>query len=126
MVIYKPKVVIIEINSSILPGKVTINNPGHAFELFVSGSSITALSHLAQAKGYKLIANVGCNAIFVREEFYGIFHKRQLSVYDLFTFEAFSKRSLSFNQKIQSIVFAIARPRLIYRLMQFFKDLVLR
>jgi hypothetical protein len=126
MVIYKPKVVIIEINSSILPGKVNINNPDHTFELFVSGSSITALSHLAQAKGYKLIANVGCNAIFVREEFYRIFHKIQLSEYDFFTYEAFSKRSLSLNQKIQAIVFAIARPRLIYRLIQLLKGFVLR
>jgi len=126
MVIYKPKVVIIEMNSSIFPGKVTINDPDHTFELFVSGSSITALNHLAQAKGYKMIANVGCNAIFVREELYGIFHKRQQSEYDLFTYEAFSKGKLSFNQKIQAIMFAIARPSLIYRLMQLIKRMVLR
>ena len=126
MVIYKPKVVIIEINSSIFPGKVTINNPDNAFELFVSGSSITALNHLAQAKGYKMIANVGCNAIFVREELYKIFHKSQLSEYDFFTYEAFSMKSLSSNQKIQAIVFAMARPHLIYRLMQFFKRIILR
>lgn len=125
MVIYKPKVIIIEINSSIYPGRVIVNNPDRPFELFASGSSITALSHLAQAKGYKLIANVGCNAIFVRDEFYGIFHKRQLSEFDLFTYEAFSKRSLSFNQKIQAIVFAIARPNLIHRLKGVFKKLVL-
>jgi hypothetical protein len=126
MVLYKPKVVIIEINSSIFPGRVIVNNPDHPFELFVSGSSITALNQLAQSKGYKLIAHIGCNAIFVREELYGFFHKRQLSEFDFFTYEGFNKGSLSLKQRIQAILFALVRPNLFYRLMESSKKLIHR
>jgi hypothetical protein len=113
---YKPKVVIIEINASILPGVDLVNNPDHPFELFVSGSSISAMNKLGIAKGYRLIANVGCNAIFVRENLYDLFHQKVLNEFDLFTFEGLSKKELNYSQRIQSFLFALARPDLMRRL----------
>jgi hypothetical protein len=113
---YKPKVVIIEINSSIFPGVDLINDPDHPFELFVSGSSVSAINKLGITKGYRLIANVGCNAIFVRENLYDLFHQKILNEFDLFTFEAIPKRELNYSQRIRSFMFAFARPDLIRRL----------
>jgi hypothetical protein len=115
---YQPKVVIIEINASVFPGKVEVNNPDQPFELFVSGSSISAITHLAESKGYGLIANVGCNAIFVRKEFYGLYHSKLLTEYDLFTYEAFGNNQLRFSQKFHALLFTIYRPNLIRRLLQ--------
>lgn len=113
---YKPKVVIIEINASIFPGKVEINDPNKSFELFLSGSSISAMFTLAEAKGYRMIANIGCNAIFVREDYYRLFHRKSLSEHELFTYEAFSRSQLNCAQSLQALAYSLARPNFISRL----------
>jgi hypothetical protein len=79
------------------------------------------LTQLADSKGYKLISNVGCNAIFVRKEYYSLFHKRQLTENDLFTYEAFSDSQLGFAQKFHKYLFAIFRPRLAQRCLSAIK-----
>jgi hypothetical protein len=116
LVKYKPKVVVIEINSFIPPGVDSINKPDRPFEFSVSGSSISAMYKLGAAKGYKLIANVGCNAIFVCEEFYGLYHQRVLNEFDFFTFESFSRKQLDDAQRFQKFLFSLARPNLMRRL----------
>ena len=123
---YRPKVVIIEINASVFPGAIEINNPDKSFELFVSGSSISALTRLANSKGYRLIQNVGCNAIFVDNIYYSLFHKKDQSEFDLFTYEAFGRSQLYLQPKFQATVFRIFRPRPINRTVNYLKRLVLR
>jgi hypothetical protein len=119
---FKPKVVIIEINARKFPGEIDIHDPESQFELFVSGSSISSITELAQTKGYSLIANIGCNAIYVEEKYYSIFYDEKITEFDLFTYEAFHPRELNMRQFIQFSLFKLARPN---RTKRIFK-LVLR
>lgn len=121
MVEFRPKVVIIEINASVKPGEIQINDPEKSFELFKSGSSISALNNLARSKGYKLILHIGCNAIFVDEKYYKIFHKKALSEYNFFTYEAFSPQQLSASEKIQALMYRLFMPGLLNRILRLLK-----
>ncbi len=58
---YRPSVVVIEINSAIVPGPEVLHAEGR------NGSSFTAMLALAHAKGYALAAHTG-NMIFVRHD----------------------------------------------------------
>ena len=58
---YRPVVVVIEINSAIVPGPEVLHGEGG------NGSSFTAMLALARAKGYVLAAHTG-NMIFVRSD----------------------------------------------------------
>jgi hypothetical protein len=58
---YKPKIVVIEINSSIPPG-VYLRQGHH-----VNGNSFSATLAVGKAKGYSLVAHTG-NMIFVRDD----------------------------------------------------------
>jgi xylulokinase len=58
---YKPKIVVIEINSSIPPG-VYLRQGHH-----VNGNSFTATLAVGKVKGYSLVAHTG-NMIFVRDD----------------------------------------------------------
>ncbi len=58
---YRPGVVVIEINSAIVPGPEVLHCEGG------NGSSFTAMLALARAKGYALAAHTG-NMIFVRSD----------------------------------------------------------
>ena len=62
---YRPKLVIIEINSTI-PVGITYVQPADA-SVPVSGASFTSTLQLGQAKGYQLVAHTG-NLIFVRND----------------------------------------------------------
>jgi hypothetical protein len=62
---YRPKIVIVEINSSIWPGRDCVH--GDAGQ---QGSSFSAMLKLGTAKGYRLVAHTG-NMIFVREPYLG-------------------------------------------------------
>jgi hypothetical protein len=58
---YRPRVVIIEINSSIVPGPSVVHGPGE------NGSSFSATLQLGRRKGYVLVAHTG-NMIFVKDD----------------------------------------------------------
>lgn len=60
---FKPKVVIIEINSSLLPGEYQI----HDDEKNLQGNSFTSTVELGKRKGYTAVAHTG-NLIFVRND----------------------------------------------------------
>ena len=62
---YRPKIVVIEGNSTIPPGVWQIHK-----ERVTQGASFTALVGLGEDKGYKLVAHTG-NLIFVREDLVG-------------------------------------------------------
>ena len=59
---YHPTIVIIEGNSSVLPGIWQVHEEG-----VVKGASFTALVRLGEHKGYKLVCHTG-NLIFVKKE----------------------------------------------------------
>src|SRR5271157_886887 len=98
---YEPKIVIIEINIRDKPGVKRINRPGSTIGLGnaktsppsmlgvtgYSGTSITSMTELATSKGYRVFANVGCNAIFVRSDYLSLFHDREVTPSEVFTYE---------------------------------------
>jgi len=61
---YKPKVVVIEINSSFLPGVLFWNSPG------TQGNSFSSTLKVAESKNYTLVCHTG-NMIFVRKDLVG-------------------------------------------------------
>jgi hypothetical protein len=100
-VLYRPKVVIIEINIRDLPGVERVNVPGSPNVWGVSGNSISSMSALAKTKGYSLLAMVGCNAVYVRIDLLSLFHAGEPSVADVFTYEGHSFRELSLRQRLR-------------------------
>lgn len=60
---YKPKIVVIEINSSLLPGIKQRHNP----KKNMIGNSFTSTLEVAKLKGYSLLAHTG-NLIFIRND----------------------------------------------------------
>lgn len=65
---YKPKIVIIEINSSYLPGIIKWHSEKNSN---VNGNSFSATLEIGKDKGYKLISHTG-NMIFIKEELVNI------------------------------------------------------
>lgn len=75
---YKPKVVVIEINSSIPLGISYVQPNGIPYEPLLeegtlTGSSFTAMLELGQQKGYTLVCHTG-NMIFVRNDLVDALH----------------------------------------------------
>lgn len=67
---YQPKVVAIEFNPTIPNHIKYIQAPD--MQVY-QGSSLLALVHLAQAKGYELISTTTYNAFFIQRQFYPLF-----------------------------------------------------
>ncbi len=107
---YQPKVVIIEINIRDKPGIKRMNKPGSSIVFDNSGTSISSMwgitgytgtsissmTELAVSKQYILLANVHCNAIFVRREYLNLFHDREVTPEEVFTYEGHLISELSF------------------------------
>jgi hypothetical protein len=109
---YQPKVVIIEINIRDKPGVKRINKSGSPIysdnsatkiaSMFGTtgyiGTSISSMTELAISKRYSLLANVHCNAIFVRHEYLNLFHDREVTPSEVFTYEGHCISELSFHE----------------------------
>lgn len=95
---YVPKVVIIEINYTLMPDVEAINEPNSPTVWGVSGSSIKSLNNLGIKKGYTLIGNVGCNAIFIHNDYSDIFIDKPFAIEDLYTYEGVKIKDLNFMQ----------------------------
>ena len=109
---YQPKVVIIEINIRDKPGVKRINKIGSPIfkgdtGISISsmwgitgyiGTSISSMTELALSKQYSLLANVHCNAIFVRREYLNLFHDREVTPEEVFTYEGHRISELSFKE----------------------------
>jgi hypothetical protein len=109
MVNYQPTVVIIEINND-KPGVKRINRPGSPVVRGTigtsissmwgitdyTGTSISSMTELAISKHYSLLANVSCNAIFVRRKYLSLFHDREVTPEEVFTYEGYRITELSF------------------------------
>jgi len=68
---YRPKVVVIEYNPTI-PTHIGFVQP--ADPTVNQGSSLSSIVDLGNAKGYELVSVTRLNAIFVRREYYSLFH----------------------------------------------------
>lgn len=107
---YRPRVVIIEINSRFKPGvrctnkqtsPIVQNMPGSRISSMCGisgykGTSISSMTDLAISKGYSLLANIKCNAIYVRSEYLNIFYDREVTPDEVFTYEDYHINELSF------------------------------
>ncbi len=85
--VYKPNVLMIEINSTLLSDREKMAEYNAPFVFVRHGSSILSMMHLAEKKGYRLICNISCSAIYVQEKYYGLFFPRQYKPADFYTFE---------------------------------------
>jgi hypothetical protein len=109
---YQPKVVIIEINIRDKPGVKRINKLGSSLARSnagtnipsmlgitgYTGTSISSMTELAISKQYSLLANVHCNAIFVRREYINLFYNREVTPNEVFTYEGYRISELSFDE----------------------------
>ncbi len=112
LVNYRPTVVIIEINIRDKPGVQRINRLGSPIVRGIGGTSIqsmwgttgyvgtsiSSMTELAISKNYSLLANVHCNAIYVRREYLNLFHDREVSPHEVFTYEGYRLRELSLRE----------------------------
>ena len=77
VIVYKPKVVVIEFNQTI-PSCVEFVQPR---DMSVSqGSSLLSIDKLAKRKGYELVAVTVRNAVFVDKKYFGLFGIQDNSV----------------------------------------------
>lgn len=93
---YLPAVVVIEINIRDKPHAERIHPQGAPPVWGQAGTSIRLMTNLARRKGYALLANVGCNVIFVRSAFLPLFHDRELQAEEVFLFEGHKLYELTF------------------------------
>jgi hypothetical protein len=105
---YEPKVVIIEINLKDKPGVKHVNKPrapiadsgiSSSSTLGITGyigTSISSMTDLANRKGYNLLANIHCNAIFVKRDYLNLFHNAEVTPEEVFTYEGYRVSELSF------------------------------
>ncbi|MBF0224627.1 MAG: hypothetical protein HQK76_04145 [Desulfobacterales bacterium] len=82
---YEPKIVIIEINVADSPDTERISKPDTPIARvnkdwwWGEGASLLSTTKLAKSKGYSLIAQVGCNAIYVKNCYLTLFYDREVS-----------------------------------------------
>lgn len=108
---YSPKVVIIEIGMQFKPDIHKINEIGSQYVYRVSGSSVSSMTELALRKGYKLICCVGCNAVYVKSEFYSIYHTRDIKPTEVFCYDELSFNRLTWPEKLRKLKLISMRPK---------------
>lgn len=96
---YHPKVVIIEINIRDKPTVDRVNKPGAPYVWGESGSSIRSITEMASLKGYSLLANISCNAVYVKNEYLHLFLDKPVSPEEIFLYEGHSYRELTGAEK---------------------------
>lgn len=110
---YLPKVLMIEINSTLLPEQEKVAEFNAPFVFGKHGSSILSMTRLAERKGYRLICNISCNAVYTRDKYYPLFFKKPFTPSDFYTFEGiYGHRfwyELSLRQKWRKLVEALRR-----------------
>lgn len=110
---FTPKIFMVEINN-------TFSNPNHEkvpvynapFIFGEHGSSLASMTKLAESKGYRLVCNISCNAIYVRQDFYSLFFKSNYEIADFYTYEGVSVgriNELNFQAKLQKACEAFRR-----------------
>ena len=80
------------------------------------------MTELAISNQYSLLANVHCNAIFVRHEYLNLFHDREVTPDEVFTYEGHGVSELSFNE-MRSLGWRRVIEKISRRLCQLFSPL---
>ncbi len=111
--LYKPKIVIIEINSSYLPGIYKWHSD---YNKNCNGNSFSATLNVAQKKGYELVCHTG-NMIFVKRELLEL-----ININDKYILYP----ELLFNYKWFSIAQKGYIFNLILKIKAFFKEKIIR
>jgi hypothetical protein len=76
-----------------------------------NGTSITSMTDLAKSKQYTLLANVGCNAIFVKCEYLNLFYDSEVTPHEVFTYEGHRIGQLSFAEMRRLGLKRVLEPR---------------
>jgi len=108
-----PKILMIEINSTLLPDQEKVAIYDAPFIFGAHGSSLLSMTQLAEEKGYRLICNLSCNAIFIQARYYDLFFKQAFTPADFYTLEGIYGerflRDMSFSQKWRKFTEAVRR-----------------
>ena len=96
---YRPKMIIIELNIPDKPGTTRVNVPGSPLILGISGTSISSMTELAEKKGYALIGQVGCNAVYIRNDLYGHVFSQKIYPEDVFGYSGNDPIQLTMEEK---------------------------
>jgi hypothetical protein len=93
---FQPKIFMVEINNTFSdPNHEKISTYDAPFVFGKHGSSLFSMTKLAESKGYKLICNVSCNAVYVKAEFYNLFFSSNFGVNEFYTYEGVSVSRLN-------------------------------
>ena len=96
---YKPKIVIIEMNAKQKPETDKIHRKDDDdVTSWVAGSSIKSLTELAHQKGYSLVSNIGCNAIFVDTQYLNLFFDTEPTPTQVFNYQLFDLSQLTLTE----------------------------
>ena len=95
---YRPAVVVIEINIRNKPDVQRIHGTETSSDWGQAGTSILSMNELALRKGYALLANTGCNVIFVANEFLSLYHNEELSPAEVFLYEGHKLYELTWRE----------------------------
>jgi hypothetical protein len=102
---YSPKVIMIEINNTFSkPNHEKVSTYNAPFVFGKHGSSLLSMTHLAESKGYKLICNISCNAIYVQQQYYPLFLDAVYPLEAFYTYEGVAAsrlNELTFSAKIR-------------------------
>lgn len=105
---FRPKIVVVELNFRVKPGIEAVDEPDTPFVWGVSGTGISPMRQLGTAKGYGLVGNIGCNALFLRHDLLSRLGAAQ-SEHDAFTYEGFAWSELSGHERRQKGRFLVYR-----------------
>lgn len=84
---YRPRIVIVEVNQNDPPHHRYVHRPGGPFVNGVTGTSFASMTELAHRKGYALVCNVSCNAIYVLRELLPLYCDREPTPAEAWTYE---------------------------------------
>lgn len=96
---YRPKVVVAEIVMTDKPEVIRVDDKNsNTYEWSKSGSSIKSMTKLANEKGYALIANIACNAIYVDKKYLSLFFDNEPTPEQAYTYENFDLSELTLTE----------------------------
>lgn len=83
---YKPKIVIIEVNSNHMPDVEIVNVLHDIRGIYWTCTSLKPMIELANSKGYELVAHIACNAIFVERSLYPLVCLKSNKIEDMYDY----------------------------------------
>lgn len=91
---YTPKVVMVEINNTLRPEVEKIAELNAPFVFGKHGTSLYSMTIMMNSKGYKLVCNCSCNAIYVQEQYYPFILDGEHHIPAFYTWEGVPARGI--------------------------------